>query len=243
MGLKLFMTLKKTICRNILFSALLLIAGCGGKITPLDITQRDFEIANVIDGNTISITRVILVSNGKSKYHVRTIEYIGLNSLDKNEPFYKSAKECNIHLLRKGHVRVEFDQQILDSSNKKLLAYVYADGILVNAEMIKRGYARAEIIEPNTKYAKLFSQLEKEARENRRGIWSYEPDREITPDVIIPSEKGYVASRSGKSFHRPSCPIAQRIEESNKIYFESFKEAINSGMKPCKVCKPAEDKE
>jgi endonuclease YncB( thermonuclease family) len=35
----------------------------------------------------------------------------------------------------------------------RLLRFVYADGILVNAELVREGYARAKAFPPDTRYA------------------------------------------------------------------------------------------
>lgn len=43
--------------------------------------------------------------------------------------------------------------------------------VMVNAEMMRRGYARVMTIHPNTKYRALFLKLQREAREARRGLW------------------------------------------------------------------------
>jgi micrococcal nuclease len=41
----------------------------------------------------------------------------------------------------------------------------------VNATIIKAGYAQVMTVPPNVKYQELFLELEKEAREQRRGLW------------------------------------------------------------------------
>ena len=193
-----------------------------------------FEVDGVVDGNTIRLRRVIEVTDGFNTWRTRTIEYIGVKALVRNDPFYESAKECHISLMRKRRIRLEFDMQKVDNSSKKILAYVYAGDVFVNAEMIKRGYAKTEIIEPNKKYAELFQKLESEAKDNHRGIWSYRSK----PDIIIEWGTRYVASESSNTFHLPSCPSVRKIDDSRKVWFESYEEAINSGRRPCKVCKP-----
>jgi micrococcal nuclease len=53
----------------------------------------------------------------------------------------------------------------------RLLAYVYLlDGTFLNAEIIKQGYGSAYTRFP-FKYKEEFRRYEREARENRRGLW------------------------------------------------------------------------
>lgn len=43
--------------------------------------------------------------------------------------------------------------------------------------------------------------------------------------------KEYVASKTGKSFHIPSCPYAQNIKPKHKVKFKSTTAARNAGYK------------
>jgi endonuclease YncB( thermonuclease family) len=90
-------------------------------------------------------------------------------------------------------IRVEYDVQKKDESGRNL-AYVhifvcgpscsiesvqgqeysrFEDGtyIFLNATLVKSGYARVMTVAPNVKYQTLLVKLEKEAREQRRGMW------------------------------------------------------------------------
>ena len=68
-------------------------------------------------------------------------------------------------------VRLAYDQQRQDKYGR-ILAYVYLDdGIFVNAEIIKQGYGLAYTRFP-FKHLEEFRQLEREAREARRGLWA-----------------------------------------------------------------------
>lgn len=51
-------------------------------------------------------------------------------------------------------------------------------------------------------------------------------------------EYEYVASKNSKVFHKAGCRAAARISSENLIGFSSREEAINSGRRPCKMCKP-----
>jgi micrococcal nuclease len=96
----------------------------------------------------------------KSRQDVRTIKAMGMR-----------AYEFTRKLVEGKKVRLEFDVEKRDKY-ERLLAYVYLpDGTFVNAEIVRQGYASLLTIPPDVKYADLFAQLYKEARENRRGLW------------------------------------------------------------------------
>lgn len=48
----------------------------------------------------------------------------------------------------------------------------------------------------------------------------------------------FVASKSGSVFHRPDCRWAQNISADNLIGYKTREEAVQSGKRPCKSCKP-----
>jgi micrococcal nuclease len=56
----------------------------------------------------------------------------------------------------------------------RLLAYVYRadDGLFVNAELVRGGFARTLTIPPNVRYAARFAALARQARRAGRGLWS-----------------------------------------------------------------------
>lgn len=53
----------------------------------------------------------------------------------------------------------------------RLLRYVWVDGVFVNGELVRLGYARAISYPPDTKYQERLAQLEEEARQASRGLW------------------------------------------------------------------------
>ena len=50
-------------------------------------------------------------------------------------------------------------------------------------------------------------------------------------------EKLFVASKNGKKYHYPWCSGAQRINEENKIWFNTKEEAEKAGYTPASNCK------
>ena len=67
-------------------------------------------------------------------------------------------------------MRLESDVADRDKYGR-LLRYIYVDDLLVNAELVRLGYAYSSSQPPNVKYQQLFLQLEREAREKEKGLW------------------------------------------------------------------------
>lgn len=106
------------------------------------------------------------------------IRLIGVDAPESRKTFKKEVgfygKESKSYLtkvLRGKKVKLAFDVDSLDQY-KRTLAYVYLeDGTFVNAELIKNGYAMVMTVPPNVKFADKFVKLQREARENKRGLW------------------------------------------------------------------------
>jgi len=68
-------------------------------------------------------------------------------------------------------VVLEFDVERRDRY-ERLLAYVYLkDGTFVNAWLVENGYAMVMTVPPNVRHQELFLKFQREAREERRGLW------------------------------------------------------------------------
>ena len=68
-------------------------------------------------------------------------------------------------------MRLELDVRQRDRFGR-LLAYVYVGEMMVNAELVRLGYAQVMTVPPNVKHASLFLALQREAREAGRGLWA-----------------------------------------------------------------------
>lgn len=127
-------------------------------------------VTKVSDGDTFWVTH----PSGKKE----KIRLIGINTPEARntgrtevEYFGKEASAYAKQLLLNKQVRLEFDLQKYDRY-KRTLAYVYLpSGTMVNALLVKEGYARAATYPPNVRYQETFQNLEKEARRAKRGLW------------------------------------------------------------------------
>lgn len=127
------------------------------------------RVDRVVDGDTAKVW-----IDGKDEY----VRYIGIDTPESVRPdhpvecYGEEAKRFNERLLdRSSQVTLEFDEEERDRHGR-LLAYVYSGSTLLQAELLKGGYATTLEVPPNTSKAKEFGQLEDEAREAGRGLWS-----------------------------------------------------------------------
>ena len=51
-------------------------------------------------------------------------------------------------------------------------------------------------------------------------------------------EHKYVASKNSRVFHKPGCSSAKRIKPENLVDYGGRAEALRTGKRPCKLCKP-----
>lgn len=127
----------------------------------------DLTVERVVDGDTI------VVSGG------RTVRLIGVDTPETKDPrrpigcFGRQASQFTSSLLPGGTaVRLVGDVEQRDRYDRTL-AYVYRlpDGLFVNAELLRRGYAEALTIAPNVAHAPEFAALAGSARASGSGLW------------------------------------------------------------------------
>ena len=102
------------------------------------------------------------------------MRYIGIDTPEVHpqlEAYGMKALQANRELVEGKEVRLERDVSETDKYGR-LLRYVYVNGILVNAELVRQGLAYARAYPPDTKYQDYLEELETEAREAGRGMWA-----------------------------------------------------------------------
>ena len=127
-------------------------------------------VTKVIDGDTFW-------ANNDTKDVVK-VRLIGVDAPESKNVFKKKigyyGKEAKAYLtkmLSGKNVKLVCDVDSLDQYGRTL-AYVYLeDGTFVNADLMRNGYTMLMTIPPNVKFADEFLKLQKEARENNRGLW------------------------------------------------------------------------
>lgn len=121
-------------------------------------------VSRVVDGDTV------VLSTGER------VRYIGINapeSVDPRRPVECFAREATAENKRlvEGHaVTLVKDVSETDSFGR-LLRYVYVDGVMINEELVRTGYARASAYPPDVKFQAQLTLAEQEARQLQAGLW------------------------------------------------------------------------
>jgi len=140
--------------------------GAGGRL--------EARVLEITDGDTI----VVELAGGA----IESVRYIGVNTPEStpNQPlecFGHAAAGANAELVEGRSVNLEVGAERRDAYGR-LLAYVFVPGagrsggaLFVNAELVRRGFARTLTIAPNDDRAPLFGRLEAAAGRRGLGLW------------------------------------------------------------------------
>jgi len=125
-------------------------------------------VTRAVDGDTIEVRL-----GGRTE----DVRYIGVDTPETVKPgapvgcFGPQASDFNHALIEHHRVRLVFDAERRDVYGR-LLAYVHLGKRFVNADLVRRGFARSLTIPPNDTHARLFRRLERGAARAGRGLWS-----------------------------------------------------------------------
>lgn len=127
------------------------------------------KVVRIIDGDTIEI------ESGQR------IRYIGIDTPETGGCHATQSTNKNKELVEGKTISLEKDISETDRYGR-LLRYVYVGNTLVNEILVKEGYAQVYTYPPDVKYNERFLAAQKEARDNKIGLWSSCQDK-TTPTV------------------------------------------------------------
>ncbi len=123
-----------------------------------------------------AIVRKIIDGDSIELIDGRQVRYIGIDTPEfgkgnkPDECFASESAHINKQLVEKQIIEMEKDITETDNYHR-LLRYVWVEGVFVNEFLVRQGYAKSMPIAPDTKYSQIFFKAEKEARENKLGLW------------------------------------------------------------------------
>jgi micrococcal nuclease len=131
------------------------------------------RVTSIVDGDTIDV---------RIGSRTERVRLIGMDTPERGTPYFWEATRRTGALAPVGsRVFLELDLEHRDRYGR-LLAYVWAErpdsrrarevrAALVNARVLLSGLATTLTIQPNSRYADLFIDLQRDARAARRGFW------------------------------------------------------------------------
>ena len=131
-------------------------------------TKEEVEFSKCTDGDTAHF-----LIRGKDT----TVRFLAINAPEytkTKEPYGKEASEyvCDI-LTNANTIELEYDDgsDTLDKYGRTL-AWVYADDVLLQRELVQRGLAEVKYIYGDYAYTEELKTLEKEAKKEKLNMWS-----------------------------------------------------------------------
>ena len=133
-------------------------------------TRIQATIVKVVDGDTIHVTingvqetiRIIGIDSPETVDPRRPVECFGIEASDKAKTLLPIGKT------------VELEQDLSQDNRdryKRLLRYVFIDGVDYGKQMIAEGYAYEYTYEIPYKYQLDYKEAQRLAQENKRGLW------------------------------------------------------------------------
>jgi micrococcal nuclease len=167
--------------RPVLLLLLVTAAACGGAgaaAPPVTgAVEANAVVDHIVDGDTIDV----LIDGDVERVRLIGIdtpevarEAFADRSAQVAECFGDEASAFTASLLAEGDaVRLERDVVPRDDFGR-LLAYVYraSDGVFVNYEIVRQGYAQPLTIPPNVTFSELMVQAARDAEADDAGLWS-----------------------------------------------------------------------
>jgi micrococcal nuclease len=126
------------------------------------------RVLEAVDGDTV----VVELADGSTD----TVRLLGVDTPETHHPtkpvecFGPEAAAFTARRLTAQAVELEGDVEARDLYDRRL-AYVVLDGERFNDELLRRGYARLLVLDPNRAHARELLDAELNARRHRRGLW------------------------------------------------------------------------
>jgi micrococcal nuclease len=160
----------------VILLCLLLLVACQPQKKPEESTQVQVKVTQVVSGQTLKV-----VGLGDQPSLISQVRLLGIDAPDlQQRPWGDAAKERLEGEVVEQPVILEFDVQIKDQFGRSL-AYAWKNGVLLNEELVKQGYALFVGRSPNHKYDLRLERAQQWARLMGLGIWDPEKPMRLTP--------------------------------------------------------------
>lgn len=218
-------------------------------------TNEELPIPDCLRGQKVEKTRVLRVIDGD------TIEVSLNGEIEKVRYLLVDTPEMNASDKIPGQLAKEFNNAMVEgrdillvrnTSNRdnfgRLLRFVISDGVFVNYELVRQGYAITFIRLPDDLCSLEFQDAMLEAFTARKGIWQnvqeiYNSSGNDCPEgCMIQTDgclvKGNINGQKDKIFHLPGSEDYDEVvvnAEKGERWFCTIREAIQNGWRPARA--------
>lgn len=163
--------------RNIVLACfLLLLVGCQPQKKTENISLIQVKVVRVVSGQSFEV-----LGMGNQPNLVSQVRLVGVDAPDlRQRPWGDTSKERLEALIADQPIMLEFDIEAKDKTGRTL-AYVWKDGVLLNEQLVKDGYALFAARSPNHKYDLKLERAQQWARLMGQGIWDSEKPMRQSP--------------------------------------------------------------
>lgn len=124
------------------------------------------------------------------------VKFIGIQLEEKkNDNENDNVNETNVsnyvcELLKNAkEIKIEYEPNIEKEDRfGRIQAWVFVDDVLLQEDLINKGYAKAMYLEDNYTYTEKLKEAQKNAKENKIGIWE-EKEEEIVEEKHVEEKK------------------------------------------------------
>jgi micrococcal nuclease len=215
---------------------------------PFHLTADTFsgEVISVIDGDTIDV-----LHNGQAE----RIRLNGIDCPEKGQAYGKKAKQFTSGLVFGKQVTVKTFKK--DRHGRTVADVLLPDRTNVSHELVKAGLAWW--YKQYAKHDETLAQLEGEAREQKRGLWSdpnpvppwevrHPPPKRLEAAADASGVTGtqhepadstptpIIGNRHSHKYQRPDCPNYTATAPKNRVMFGSVEEAEKAGYQLAGNC-------
>ncbi len=197
------------------------------------------KVIHIADGDTITI-----LDSNKTQHKVRLY---GIDTPEKSQAFGNKAKKFTSSLTASKTAEVTaYDTDRYG----RTVGVVMVNGVNVNQSLVEAGYAWQYRKYCKEAFCNDWIRLEDQARNSKLGLWAdanpvapwdyrkakRNNNSRQTASTNTASTGGYHGNVKSHVFHSPSCRVydCKNCVEN----FGSKQNALNSGYRPCGICRP-----
>ncbi len=130
------------------------------------------RVTHVTDGDTAYLKNLDYGKTAAS-WPGRSARFIGVDTPEvygDPECYGQEASAFTKARLEGERIKVAYGEDPEDPYDRALV-YIWRKGKLFNATLVRKGFARVLIYEPNERYEARLRRLQRQAREAERGLW------------------------------------------------------------------------